>query len=440
MPEINDIVQLSIAPASTGVAREGFGVCLIVTHEPHFVDDSREYSSVSAMTADGIPSYSVAYKKALAAFSQNPRPPKVIVAPKPVHANPPTWAVKVTTGDEGKKIGFQIVDTLSGAVSTISRTVPAASSVNAEATAVEALVEAVTGIASEVTTDTITITSDGGERFYVQNAVNCEIQETTLDADYDDFLSTFQLTRDDFYFVLIDSDSQANVDKVAAWAEAATRKVFVTSTNATDELTGVGTLGYDLKDASYRKTAIVWAPEPSDEAAAGLVGMIAPRDPGSYTAAFKEIRGVSTKALTSTWRTNLTADGINHYESLKSKSFLFPGVMVSGERIDVVTGTDALEARMQEAILNLLIGTDKVPMNEFGRDMIRGTLLGVLKSFEGKGARTGLLLEGSSSVDVPAPSTLSADDRANGFWRGLTFAALYESAVTSMGIAGSVAY
>jgi hypothetical protein len=327
-----------------------------------------------------------------------------------------------------------------GVVTQIERLIPGSSSTTAEATAVELLIEAVSGVDSTSTGAVITVTPTAAGQFpYIYDLENCTLEETTADAGYAAELASLQLLNDDWYFLSTDSSSSANVLAVAAWA-LTQKKVYVCTSASAGELSGSGTLGFTIKAAGNGRTTGVWAPDLHQCADTAWAGGIAALDPGTYTACFMALKGVSPKlpAITSTEKSNLETDNWNHYMTVAGVSIVRNGVLFDGEYIDLVVGTDALEARIQEDVFSLFANTRKVPMTDAGFVLIKNAILGAMKAFEGTDDAPGLLVKGTSKVVMPLASSISDADRAARKVNGIKFFADYAEAAQSAGIVGTL--
>jgi len=82
MPDISQVVDVTISLETQGVTRQGFGVPLIVGPAGVLSANTvAEYSSLTDMISAGFDALDAEYDIASACFAQNPRPEKVIVAP-----------------------------------------------------------------------------------------------------------------------------------------------------------------------------------------------------------------------------------------------------------------------------------------------------------------------------------------------------------------------
>jgi Protein of unknown function (DUF3383) len=437
MATIDEIVSVTISADSKTVSRAGFGLPYLLSYHSRFAETHRFYSSLAEMTSDGFSSADSAYKMAASVFSQDPTVERVMVGRLPA-APSFTTALTITSAVEGQKVQFKIVQPVTGTVTQIDYTILAAATTTTVATAIELLVEAVTGVDSTSSGPVVTATPTvAGHPIWVYDLVNVTAQETTADAGYDDELSAQEIVDDTFYWILTDSESQANIEAVAAWA-LARKKIYVASTSAANELAGTGTIGATLKAAGNSRTVLLWAPNPQEFAAAAWVGNGAPKTPGSITWAFKTLLGVTAKTLTSTQQGNLTTDNINNYQTIAGIAVTRPGIVENGRWIDEIHGIDALEADIKESVFSLLANSDKVPFTQSGFDLIANAILGALKRFEGSIEQPGLLAVDTSKVIMPALASVNPADKAARILRNVRFSSQLSGAIHQCLIVGTL--
>lgn len=435
MAYISSVVSMNISAATRNPTRQGFGTPAVMAFHNVFPERLRKYSSASAMLLDGFLPHSSAYRMASALFRQSPSVPSVIVARSEVC---PAFSQTLTilSATQGARIRASIIDS-AGVVQNLSYLIPAAATTSSVATAVEAIIEAYTGIVSSATGAVITLGPDAanGYRPSVTALENCLLEDVTPDAGYDTQIANLFAEDSSWFFITTDAVSEANVLKQAAWALANKRMYFV-ATSDSAELTAGGSIGLTLKGQTNDHTVLVYAPNPSEEAAASWVGVGAPKPAGSITWANKGLKDVSPSSLTDTQAGFLDEDNINHYQSIAGLGSIRNGVTTSGEWIDVVHGTAALGADIQESVWALMANADKIPFTEGGLEMISSVIEGALKRAEA----SGLLIEGSSSVTMPDFAAIPAADRRARVLRGVEFAGLYASAVHAVQLAGTLSY
>lgn len=442
MADIDSIVSVSITADTRTPTRAGFGIPLLVSYHTVFTDNYRRYTDPAELIADGFATYDAAYRMAAAAFNADPSVEEVIVGRLP---SAPAYRTEVTITDatQGNHIKLKVVQPTTGTVSQIDYTILAAATTSTVATAVAALIAALTGCSAAAVGAVITISPTvAGRKVHVYDLESgAKVQDITVDANYDDYLSTLRIENDDWYGVAIDTESQANVNLVAAWA-LTNNKLYFQSTQSSYELDGTGTLGSTLKTAGNDRVVLLWAPNSHEFAAVTWMAQGLSQDPGTINWALQTLPGItaaisSKKAtLTSTEKTNLETDNINHYLTVAGNNVTRQGLTAGGEWIDVVHGIDALTARIQEAVFGLLL-SGRVPFTASGLDLVANVILGVLKSFEGTTEQPGLLDVGTSVVTMPALSTLTAQ-KALRRLTGVKFTAVLAGAVNSVTISGSV--
>jgi hypothetical protein len=188
-----------------------------------------------------------------------------------------------------------------------------------------------------------------------------------------------------------------------------------------------------LKALGYDRTFGVWSDDLDNYPVAAWVGKIAPKDPGSFTAKFKNVNGVvASDELTPTQRGNIQGKNGNVYMTVGGIAMFQEGVQASGEFIDIIEGTDWLVARIQENVFALFVNEDKVPFDNGG---IQAVALRVEQI--GKEAEDRRFIRRNSFV-VTAPDvddTLQAD-RAARFLDGIEFEGIYAGAVHKTRIKG----
>jgi hypothetical protein len=112
--------------------------------------------------------------------------------------------------------------------------------------------------------------------------------------------------------------------------------------------------------------------------------------------------------------------------------------VVAGEWIDIRHGIDALEARIQEDVFDLLAGSGKVPFTEAGFDLIASTIDAACQAFVGTDNEPGLLVKDSIKVIMPKLSTVSQADKNARRLTGVRFSALLAGAVHYVEIRGTL--
>lgn len=442
---LNDIVTVAVTAATTMPTREGFGTILIQTYHTRFPELIRRYGDISDMVADGFTSYDEAYRIAAKIKSQNPAVVQFAVGRKPT-APAFTKVVTVTSAVQGQHVQMKVVQPATGTISQIDYTIGASATTTTVAAALATLIDAVAGVDSTASAATVTVTPTvAGRPVHIYDLVNVTVKDTTAAANYDSELAALQLVDDDWYFTVIDSTSSANVQAVAAWAEASERpKMFFAETSDTTvtstALDNATAIGAALKAGGFTRTATTFAFDSDDHVAGAYTGMGAPESPGSITWNNQQLAGVTAGPLTTNQINALKAANMNYFIQVRGVNITRGGIVASGEHIDVIHGLDALKADIQESIFAVLIGKNKVPFTKAGFTVIEGAIRGALKRFEPADQNAGgaLLVYGSSSVLMPAIELVSSADKAARRLRNVKFTAQLAGAIEGVDVVGTI--
>lgn len=435
---LSEIVNVQIQAGTVNPARKGFGVPLIMAfHNAWSGSEVRSYTSFSGVAAD-FDSHEWPYLAAAAMFAQKIRPSEIKIGKLPT----PTGIPQIVVLDfADHPTGEAITGTVTAPDGTetainVAWNTNIATTLAAVDTAIEAAIGASSvATASPILTVTVPTAGNGVAHFEFPTAY---ARETTADQGYDDALDAALVIDPEFYFVLTDTASPKNMDKVARWAAANARFYLAGPSygDPTDFVSGEFSAGADY-------TALL-----ANDAAAGLFslqarnacqeaawcGYMAPRDPGSATWAFKTLQGVGADVLTSTQRTFIaTTSGGNHYTEEAKVAITRPGKTFGGEWIDVVLGIAWIEARAAEAIFALLANEPKVPYTEAGVGQIEAVLRGVLREAQKRG-----IIDAGWTITHTAVEDQETADRAARILRGLEFAARLAGAIHTVNLVGTV--
>lgn len=440
MGSINTRVSVNITRQTRFPTRAGFGTPLLLGYHTKFAEKFRVYEELTGLTADGFAVSDPVYRMASAAFAQNPRPARVVVGRLPA-AHTHTQTVTITSAVEGAKVKLTVLAPATGTATEIEYTILAAATTATVATAVELLIDAVTGVSSTSTGAVITVTPDTpGNIVYLHSPTNCKIKETTADAGYDDELAALKLvtpSEASWYAVAIDTASEANIDLVAAWAEA-NGVIFFADTHDDAEIDGTGTLGSGLKAAAYDRTATFYAPRPQEYASCRWFGACLPKDAGSVNWALRTLNGLTAAQLTPTQETNLRTNNVNFYVEIAGVNQTDGpdggGSLASGERIDIIHGTDWFAAELQVAALAYLLNNDKVPFT----DVTGVAQEGIVKKVLGQGVARQLFVADSITATATKVAAMSTGAKARREFGPCKFEATYQGAVNKFVFDGTL--
>lgn len=189
-----------------------------------------------------------------------------------------------------------------------------------------------------------------------------------------------------FYALTIPEAIDADHLLVAALVEGLNSKhIYGVSSQAAAILSAVSTtdIAYQLKALGYKRTVVQYSSN-SAYAVASLLGRALTVDYNGnatvITLMFKQEPGIVAETLTETQVNALEAKGCNVFVAYNnSTAIIEPGVVASGDFIDVITGTDWLAITVQTAVYNLLYTSPtKIPQTDSGTQLITTTVESVL--------------------------------------------------------------
>ena len=267
---------------------------------------------------------------------------------------------------------------------------------------------------------------------------NVSLLDVTADPGIEADLNELVVIDPDFYGLALDSNSQAEIEVGAAWAQT-NRRLFVWQ--SADTGCGVAETTDDvmsaLQDASngyapgWHYPAIATA---DGWLAAGILGNRLPIDPGSDTWAYKTITGVTVRPISTTARAAVLAKKGNVYERRNGVNITFPGTVPLGEWVDTVRGLDWQRARMQEELFAIQTANQKVAYTDDGISLVNAAIYGVLN----EGVERGFYAANPKPVvRTPLAAATSSSDRSNRALNGVTFSARLAGAIHTGSVTGT---
>jgi len=267
---------------------------------------------------------------------------------------------------------------------------------------------------------------------------NVSLLDVTADPGIEADLNELVVIDPDFYGLALDSNSAAEIEAAAPWAQT-NRRIFVWQSadtgcgvaDTTDDVMSV------LQDASngyapgWHYPAIAAA---DGWFAAGMLGNRLPRDPGSDTWAYKTVAGITVRPISTAARAAVLAKSGNVYERRNGVNITFPGKVPLGEWIDTVRGLDWQRARMKESLFALQTANEKVAYTDDGIALMGAAIFGVLE--EGV-ARGFYAANPKPVVRTPLAAATSSSDRSNRALNGVTFSARLAGAIHTGSVTGT---
>lgn len=429
---LEDVVKIDISRSAAAVSRAGFGIMLILGPNAPVSWGSekyRSYTKASDMLTDGFTTSNAEYKAALAAFSQNLKPTKILVGKRA------TAVAQVTTVDLNGAAQNNAVYTVTidGVPYTLT----------SDGTATEAEIHgglltlinadaACKATASGGTTDLVLTAKQAGIGFSVALTANLQQTATTANVGVQTDLTAIRNLNNDWYALVLTSRDNAEILEAAAWIEAE-RKIFVPSTSDSAVIaTGSSDIASKLKNRAYARTAYLYSGDQASMPEAAWLGGQLPEQPGSNTYKFKELKGIAVDNLTSTQFTEAKAKRANVYTSVGGGGMAEEGVTASAEYIDVIIGIDWVHANMQADVFQALKDNKKIPFTDNGIAVIERCVRNRLKL----AVDAGILAD--FTVTVPKVADVSSGDKAARKLPGVSFTGTLAGAIHSTTITGNV--
>ncbi|MEK5070706.1 DUF3383 family protein [Sporosarcina sp. FSL K6-1508] len=173
----------------------------------------------------------------------------------------------------------------------------------------------------------------------------------------------------DFYYLTCVEQGDEEITALADWASTSDRIYGATTPNIA--------LAETLK-GQYDNLFIEVHDQPEFYVAEGLIATCAPREIGSFTWTFKNVKGVPAVGYDNSEINAIEAANASTYIEEAGILMNSHGVVTSGEYIDIIQATHFLKARMAESVFRLLALKEKVPYTDAGIALVVAEIEGVL--------------------------------------------------------------
>ncbi len=445
---LQDIVNLSITLKSSSPTKAGFGTALLLTSKaPTFQGRTKLYKTADEMLADGFVTTDIEYKKANALKSQQPAP-KTFKIGKRLLKPTQTITLTPTVTTEGFIYSGKIVGP--GGTQSFSYTVLAAATVQIIVEALTPLIDAFADVTATEDNTKITVVSSAVGKIlqFTELVPELKVQDITVDPGITTDLAAIFAADTDWFGLILDSDSEAEVAAAGVWCESKRRilKAATADFGAKDAAT-VNDLISDCKALDLFNTEIAYHHEVGSLLAAAAMGAELVRTPGTYTMAHKSFSGVATTGvhangtpyLTSAQEAAVQAKNGNTYTVISGNGDYFPGWVTGGDFVDAVRFIHFMFARIQERVIGVLQGSEVVRYTQAGIDTMTNAVLSLLLSYTKKPYEA-LSLEKNLEprVEFPAYADIDAGDRQGRHLPDGTFSARYTGGIHTMDLAGTV--
>lgn len=438
MAEITQYVSVTVTRGTRPLTTAGFGTPLFLANINFFGSElTRVYTSTSAMTTDGFPSNHPAVTYATRLFSQTNRPNTLIVGQAtyvsydatPTVVNETLYTIKV--GVDGFVKDFSFTSDISATATEI-------------VDALEALITADSDYTGKVVatnaTDVLVLTPASGEEVFVEDVIGNMPVVINTPEDITTALGNIAVENNAWFFLGGQSQSEADVLLLAAYAEANDKMYFVSVPVSTVGEAATTDIASQLKALQYDNTQTITVLDADlDQYAEGtLVGVMAATNPGTSTWFGKTLKGVVANSFTTTQETNIAAKNSNFNPLVAGAGFYTDGSQASGEFGDTIRFSLWMKARVAESVFGLLkrksdLGL-KVPHDENGYAMVRSIIFDEVINIGVNRGAISTAKEGATDpvVTTPLRSEISTNDRANRILPDVEVEVVFSGAIQSV--------
>lgn len=435
---LDDLVKINISASSVTPTQEGFGTILIAAQKcpVSMTSRTRLFSSLTEMVDAGFSTSHPAYRAAQKMKSQNPSITSWKVGRR---NNNLTQTLRLTcmSAVQGDVYSLRVNGTL------VTYTVPGSATTTTVATALELLIENVAGVDSVASTNNITITATGGAgdlNNISEWSTNLQLTDQTTDPGGTtgllNDLSAILAFDTDWYGLVLDSNSEAEINVAAAFVES-NRKLFVPNSSdyGCEDVAVTTDVMSDVKAAAYARTGVLYSrSELLSYSGAAWMAKQFTQDPGSDTWKFKTLAGITVDTLSAAARASVLSKNGNIYTATSGVNITEEGKSGSGEWLDVTRGVDWLRARMQFLVFSALVNNSKISFTDAGVDLI-GALI---KQALDEAVTVGMLAPGTTSVTFPKVASMASADRAARRLKGGRFEGRLAGAIHELDINGTI--
>lgn len=358
-------------------------------------------SGQAAMIADGFTVNDFAYKALSAVMAQSPHTKLVKIYKR---ATQNVQAITLTPANlaQGVPYTFTVNDV------AVTRTNGVSETATTWTTAWQALLigGSITAVnvtsTSNTTFLTLTQTVSTGRRIYLDGAPSyLTLKDTSPDAGIATALNQGLADDSDFYGVLIDGQSEAELNACAAWCES-NKRIFFGLTIDSDTLTNSTTdIASDFFAAKYTYSGALYTRNPSKLITAALMGRYFGTTPGVSQLNNKQLASLTADNLTASEITNGKAKNLCMYLPFTNVNLTYDVKAGSGRFFDLSRDRDWFATNTQAAMVAGFARREKTPANQSGVDMVDGDV----RAWFHQAERAGVLDPGWS-LTLPKASQL----------------------------------
>jgi roadblock/LC7 domain-containing protein len=251
-----------------------------------------------------------------------------------------------------------------------------------------------------------------------------------------DELNSLILEHNDWYFLLLASRTQAEIEEAAGWGTA-NGKLPIFQADITEEVATIVAMAEAISNEVLLYAHDGGVAEADPYIDASIFGRIAPTDPGSINWAIKQLNGVPKTTYTKTELNTLDEANVNSYMEYMGVNVTTNGICTNGTYADIVRSRDWLKSRIEENVFFVLLNNDKVPYTDIGISQIVGALRKSLRVAVSQGViATDENNNPMFTIDAPTRAETTPNDRANRILPDINWTATIAGAINEVEING----
>ncbi len=388
---IDQHVNVTLRINSQGVARVGFGIIGHLSYNATPFGDamSLTYTRLADAITDGFASDGPEALAITRAFQQSPRPRSIKLLKG---VNIPTLKYHLTVLSAIEDVPYQIVVKGEGVVAETVEVTPEMG--DDEADVAGDLITALnlvedknfTAVVDPSDPDSIYVTGDNpGDWFSLAIPKTSRIATAVVHVDpgIADDLADIAIADDNYYYLSTAFNSEDMVLAAAEYIEAQSFKTYIV--DFVDSLSENSAMETDLLGQitalGYRRTLPCYHRKPNELMGIALEGRIAPLNPGSWTAAYKTLVGVTADEFSGTQIANLDAKKGTYYKTEAERNITWEGKVGNTDYLffDNTVALDFVLDGIQKVAFAVKVSLDKVAYTDEDIEMIRSAIAGFIK-------------------------------------------------------------
>ncbi len=441
MSELDQFVDVQITVETATLTRQGFSTVLLAAHHEEYPERVRSYSSMDDIEADFAVN-TVIWRAAAKFFGQEISPDVLKIGRRANKFSQALEAIPTLT-TEGLVVGCTVVSP-DGTETVVAHTNGPAETVATIVTALQVLFNAIADLtATDNVTDVGLAADNTGELFDFKTfRGGLTFNDLTADPGIAADLTAIEAEDDDWYGLVLDSNSNAEIAAAAPWVSSRINTKLAGFNTADIEAANAtaGNIMETLNLAAYQNMYTIWSGSVLSFAALGWMADNIWADPGSRTWKFKTIAGVvpdTSSILSTTQRQNILDQKGNYYFLNAGAGRAVEGWLADGEFIDIQLTVDALKAGIQEDVAAQFFSQPKIPYTDKGANQLASIVLGKLQEFRGFDPPA-LDPVVTPTITVPKVADQSVANRTARFFDDLDFTANLAGAIHRTRIRGKL--